>query len=111
MFTFADIRDRRRAAEAEKEAERRRVMLESLGAACHHLGQPATVLLANLGIIQKRLDGAEDLVVELVKTSIDAAESLGSILHKLNTVNEYKTTQYLERRDGADSEENRILDI
>jgi len=111
VFSFADISDRRRAAEAEKEAERRRVMLESLGAACHHLGQPATVLLANLGIIQKRLDGADDLVKELVKTSIEAAESLGAILHKLNTVNEYKTTQYLERREGSDTEENRILDI
>ena len=111
VFSFADISDRRRAAEAEKEAERRRVMLESLGAACHHLGQPATVLLANLGIIQKRLDGADDLVRELVKTSIEAAESLGAILHKLNTVNEYKTTQYLERREGSDTEENRILDI
>lgn len=111
VFSFADISDRHRAAEAEKEAERRRVMLESLGAACHHLGQPATVLLANLGIIQKRLDGADDLVKELVKTSIEAAESLGAILHKLNTVNEYKTTQYLERREGTDTEENRILDI
>ena len=42
--------------------------------------------------------------------SIEAAETLAEVLHKLNTVNEYRTTQYLER-EGEDSEENRILDI
>jgi PAS domain S-box-containing protein len=91
VFSFVDISDRKRAEQAERDAERTRVMLESLGAACHHLGQPATVLLANLG-------------------SIEAVESLGEILHKLNTVNEYKTTQYLERVEG-ESQENRIIEI
>ena len=111
VFSFADISDRKRAEQAELEAERNRVMLESLGAACHHLGQPATVLLANLGIMQKRTDGMDDLVKELVVSSIEAAETLGEILHKLNTVNEYKTTRYLEQPEGSDSPENRILEI
>lgn len=111
VFSFIDISDRIMANEAMREAERHRVMLESLGAACHHLGQPATVLLANLGIMQRKMDGAEESVKELVNTSIEAAETLADILHKLNTVNVYKTTQYLERPDGSDSEENRILDI
>jgi PAS domain S-box-containing protein len=111
VFSFVDISDRRRAEQAEREAERQRVMLESLGAACHHLGQPATVLLANLGIIHKKLDSDDEIVNELMTTSITAAETLGEILHKLNTVNEYKTTQYLEKREGSDSPENRILDI
>ncbi|MCK5850939.1 MAG: PAS domain S-box protein [Kiritimatiellae bacterium] len=111
VFSFADISDPGLAEETQRENERHRVMLESLGAACHHLGQPATVLLANLGIIQKRMDGADDLISELVNTSIEAAETLGDILHKLNTFNVYKTTQYLERRDDSDAEENRILDI
>ena len=86
-------------------------MLESLGAACHHLGQPATVLLANLGIMEKRLTSQDQLVNDLVKSSIEAAETLGDILHRLNTVNEYKTTQYLERTEDEDSPDNRILDI
>lgn len=112
VFSFVDISDRKRAEEAMKEAEQQRVMLESLGAACHHLGQPATVLLSNLGIMQKHMSDAPDSVVkELVQTSIGAAETLGEILHKLNAVNEYKTTQYLERQDGSDSPENRILEI
>ena len=111
VFSFVDLSDRKRAEVALMEAERQRVMLESLGAACHHLGQPATVLLANLGILQKRWNVQDETLQELVKSSIEAAELLGEILHKLNTVNEYRTTQYLERSDGSDSPENRILEI
>ncbi len=110
IFSFVDITDRKRAEEAEREAERRRVMLESLGAACHHLGQPATVLLANLGIMKKKLDTqAEPLVRELLDGSIRAMETLGEILHKLNAVEEYKTTKYLEGPDGT--VQSRILEI
>ncbi len=112
VISLLDIGDRKKAEEAMREAERHRVMLESLGAACHHLGQPATVLLANLGIMQRKLQSSDDEIVnELVQSSIQAAETLGEILHKLNTVNEYKTTRYLDRPDGVDSDENRILDI
>lgn len=112
VISLLDIGDRKKAEQAMREAERHRVMLESLGAACHHLGQPATVLLANLGIMQRKLLTTSDpLVADLVKSSIEAAETLGGILHKLNTVNEYKTTRYLDRPDGIDSDENRILEI
>jgi PAS domain S-box-containing protein len=111
VFSFLDISDRMRAELALREAERQRVMLESLGAACHHLGQPATVLLANLGILEKRWGVEDQTLRDLMRGSIEAAELLGEILHKLNTVNEYKTTQYLERPDGSDAPENRILEI
>lgn len=112
VFSFVDISDRKVAESAIREAERQRVMLESLGAACHHLGQPATVLLANLGIMHKKINPDTDFMMkELVTSSISAAETLGDILHKLNTVNEYKTTRYLEGREGPDSAENRILEI
>ena len=110
VFSFVDISDRKRAENAERETERTRVMLESLGAACHYLGQPATVLLANLGIIQRKLKTDDPTVAELVKGSIEAVESLGEILHKLNSVNEYKTTQYLEKPEG-ESQESRIIEI
>lgn len=112
VLSFADISDRKRAEKAEMEAERHRVMLESLGAACHHLGQPATVLLANLGMMQAKVDRSDPVVGELVEMSIEAAEVLGSILHKLNEVSEYKTTRYLAGADdGGDGSESRILDI
>ena len=112
VFSIVDISDRKRAEVALREAERQRVMLESLGAACHHLGQPATVLLANLGIMQSKLGDSNDaLVKELIESSISAADALGNILHKLNAVNEYKTMRYLDGEDGLDSGGNRILEI
>ena len=109
VFSFVDISDRKRAEEAEREAERQRVMLESLGAACHHLGQPATVLLANLGIMRHRADGGNEDMKELVDACLNAAEALSEILHKLNAINEYRTTPYLEDTDGTG--ETRILQI
>lgn len=110
VFSLADISDRKAAEAAQRENEKHRVMLESLGAACHHLGQPATVLLANLGIIQKKLNSGDEVVSRLVDSSIDAVNTLGKILRKLNAVNEYKTTHYLgEEGDGG--EQSRILEI
>jgi PAS domain S-box-containing protein len=111
VLSFVDISDRKRAVEAERELERRRVMLESLGAACHHLGQPATILMGNLGMIRKGTAGSDETVRRLVEASIDATQELGRILHKLNAVNEYKTMQYLGRDDSGTGEEHRILDI
>lgn len=111
VLSLLDISDRKRALEAEKELERRRVMLESLGAACHHLGQPATILLGNLGIIRKKTGGIGEDVGDLIDASIAAAKDLGKILHRLNAVNEYRTTQYLSKGPGEGAEDHRILDI
>jgi len=110
VFSFVDISDRKRAEEAEKETERQRVMLESLGAACHHLGQPATIILANLGMIEKNLKDADPKVRKLVGTSLAAVKDLGDILHRHNAVNEYKTTHYLNGAEGK-SDEQRIIEI
>jgi len=110
ILSFVDISDRKRAEEAERDAERNRVMLESFGAACHHLGQPATVLVANLGILQKNLPDPTPLTRELVDTSVEAAETLSNVLHKLNSTSEYRTTKYLDNM-GPDFEDNRIIDI
>lgn len=110
VFSFTDLSDRKLAEAAQRESERQRVMLESLGAACHHLGQPATVLVANLGLIQTRLDTSDKLVDGLVENCLDAAKRLGDVLHKLNEVNEYRTTPYLEG-DEDDATGSMILDI
>jgi len=112
VLSFVDISDRKRAEAAIREAERQRVMLESLGAACHHLGQPATILLANLGLMGKMVgDAGDEKMKELLGTSLTACRTLGEILHKLNTVNEYKTTEYLKKAEGSDEDEHRIIEI
>jgi hypothetical protein len=103
------ILKKRYAVRVEREAERTRVMLESLGAACHHLGQPATILLLNLSIVQSRMTTEDETLKELIKGSLEAVETLGEVLHKLNKVNEYKTTHYLKEED--DGKGPRIIQI
>jgi len=110
VFSFTDLSDRNRAEEAVRESERQQVMLESLGAACHHLAQPATVLMANLGIIKPRLNTSDQLVTDLIDNSLEAVTRLGDVLHKLNEVNEYRTTRYVGS-DSDSSTTSMILDI
>lgn len=109
VFSFEDISDRKRVELAMRETERQRVMLESLGAACHHLGQPATVLLANLGIMERKLGHGDPTLNHIVHSCLQAAETLSEILHKLNAIEEYRTTPYLEEKPGSVG--SRILEI
>lgn len=111
VISFLDISDRIRANEAEQQADRQRVMVESLGAACHHLGQPATVLLTSLELLSRiRMTDAK-LADELLVSSIDAAESLRKLLHNLNDMTEYRTTPYIEGHSVSGLPESRILDV
>jgi len=110
VFSFADLSDRKRADDAIRKADRQRVMLESLGAACHHLGQPATVLSVSIGVIKSQLSSEDTLINELVDTSVKASERLGDVLRKLNEVNVYRTTSYLNA-DSDSRSTGRILDI
>jgi PAS domain S-box-containing protein len=111
ILSVLDISDRIRAQEAEKHAERQTVMMESLGAACHHLGQPATVLLASLELLVRVKDNDKNMAEELLKSSIEAAESLRKMLHSLNDITEYKTTPYIEGQATPGRTESRILDV
>ena len=113
VLSFLDISDRRRAEQAERQAERQRVMVESLGAACHHLGQPATVLLASLELMTRMPSQDRAVTEELLASSMEAAESLREMLHELNnmTESEYRTTAYLESGKKSGSDAPRILDL
>ena len=111
VVSFVDISDRKRAEEALRQSERQRVMLASVGAACHHLGQPATVIMTNLELI-KRMTAElnNDSLKKILSMTNEATDSLAEVLHKLNSVNEFKTVQYLDK-ENAQSPENVILDI
>lgn len=111
VFSLLDIRDRKRAEEAVRENERHRVMLESLGAACHHIGQPATILMGSLEIMQQKLADADPSVKQLVRTSLDSMKALADILQKLQAVNQYRTRTYLDKASASHGEASRILEI
>jgi two-component system, sensor histidine kinase and response regulator len=85
------------------DAERQRVMMESVGAACHHFAQPLTTMLSNLEILAR--DGAieEPEKSLMLQQCLRAAEMMKMILNKFQQVNEYRTRPYLD--------DAKILDI
>lgn len=94
VLSLVDISDRHRAEEAERVVERDRVMMESIGAVCHHLGQPATVLLSSLELLTRERTPDAETRAELLKMSLEAAESLRTTLQELNEVRHYDAEPY-----------------
>lgn len=76
VLSFTDMTDRLRVAKAEQTIERNRVMMASLGSICHHLGQPSTVLLNCMELLQRMDDGEKEQRKELLDLSLSAAESI-----------------------------------
>lgn len=106
--------DRIRVIESQSkalvQAEQQRVMSETVGAACHHLGQPATVIRVYLDLM-KKVEGSPEMQ-KMIQECQSAAEEVAEILHRLKGVGEYRTEPYL----GADEEgkrrgDERILKI
>lgn len=92
------------------DAERHRVMVESLGAACHRLGQPATVITTSLQILKREIHGEEEQ--RMLGECMQAAESLSSILQQLQRVCVYRTEPYLTPEEGEpDTLRTRILTL
>lgn len=92
------------------DAERHRVMIESLGAACHHLSQPVTVIRAYLEIMNRREQPPE--MHAMVADSLEAAEKVSEILHRLMVAGDYRTEPYIPVGvDGVARGPERILKI
>ncbi|HBA85016.1 MAG TPA: hypothetical protein DCZ95_13055 [Verrucomicrobia bacterium] len=92
------------------DAERQRVMIESLGAACHHLGQPATVIRLYLELIQR--EELSPHLKEMVLQCVQAADRVADILQRLQELNGYRPVPYLksalnEKGDAS----NNIVDV
>ncbi|MDD5704279.1 MAG: PAS domain S-box protein [Kiritimatiellae bacterium] len=106
VLSFVDMTDRQRAEQAERDIERNRVMMESIGGVCHHLGQPATVLLNSIEMMMRLREADAQDREELLKMSLSAAESLSSTLRELNDLRCYRTEPYLS---GDDPDYSRIV--
>lgn len=98
VLSLVDISDR-------KKAEQQKAMIASLGAACHHLGQPAQILMANLAMLKMNYQGD----TELIDACEQAVDRIGAILRKLSNVTEYKTVPYAQGMDRRTDDV--ILDI
>lgn len=91
------------------QAERQRAMITSLATACHHLGQPATVIMTYLELMDRRETSPE--MKEMIRQCLKAAEGIGEILVKLQRVSEYRTVPYLPAEAARGESDQQILDI
>jgi signal transduction histidine kinase len=92
------------------QAEQQRVMAETVGAACHHLGQPATVIRVYLDLM-KKVEASPEMKA-MIQECQSAVEEVAGILERLQGVGQYQTEPYL----GPDTHGNsraaeRILKI
>ncbi len=77
------------------QAERQRVMMESVGAACHHFSQPLTTMLCHLQLLA-RGEGFEDSDKKvMLQECLKAAEIMKVIMNRFQEVREYRTRPYL----------------
>lgn len=88
-------------------AERHRAMIQSLGAASHHIGQPLTNLKMRHYLMEQLAQTDEELLLEIEACQGDIA-LIVEILDKLRMVSEFRTTPYVF--DG-ESEDCQILAI
>lgn len=95
-FFIRDVTDRMRAEEAERAVERSKVMMESIGTVCHHLGQPGTVILNSLELLKSLPPEDEKTREELINLSLEAAERIESLLRELNELRTYKAEKYAQ---------------
>ncbi len=91
------------------DAERHRVMLESLGAACHHIGQPATVLRMYIAMLRDEV--ADAGMHEKLDACMASIEAISEILDKLRHVSAYRTVPYRMYHATRELPGDRIVDI
>lgn len=91
--------------EAALEAERHRIMIESIGALCHHVGQPATVLGLQLHLLKGSLHdpSAPDRLAECEQAFDDIVQTLDQLRH----LTHYRSEAYL----AATPDSGRILHV
>lgn len=97
----------------ELETERQRVMVESIGTMCHHLGQPASTLSMGLYRLKNNPEPVE--VPKILTECEESFNSMSEILEKLRAISHYCSEAYLaktpEETDSstAPSPDSRII--
>lgn len=84
--------------DVELEKERQRVMVESIGAMCHHLGQPASAM--SICLYSLKNNPAPEEVPALLNQCEDAFNAMSEILDKLRGIAHYCSEPYLAPVSG-----------
>jgi signal transduction histidine kinase len=92
------------------EAERQRVMVESMGAMCHHLGQPATVL--GMCLFRLKNNPTPQETLEILKDTEEAFETITRLLEEFRTLARYASEPYLSSSPTPQGNpESRIIKV
>ncbi len=78
------------------DAERQRVMMESVAAASHHFAGPLTTMFTNLQILAEVEDIEKPERRTMLEQCLKAAEMMNIIMKKLQHVREYRTRPFLQ---------------
>lgn len=89
--------------------ERQRVMVESLAALCHHLGQPATMIATYLYMLQQQVETPE--LKKTVAECQQAFNDMQDILNRLQRVVVYRTEPYLGQDGDKASLQGRMVEV
>jgi signal transduction histidine kinase len=90
--------------------DRHRVMTESFGSVCHHLGQPMTVITCYLEMMRKKKE--EGPIREMIDQSLEAVSNVNDLLDKFQKLCFYRTEPYLATQvNGASGFADRIVAI
>ncbi|MDA3923572.1 MAG: PAS domain-containing protein [Kiritimatiellae bacterium] len=105
VLSIRDMANERRAEIAEYQAERDRIMMESLAGVCHSIGQPATVLLTSLELL--KLSGLDDKenVNQMLELCYDAVIQIRDLLYKMNAKQLYAAEPYLLKIEDSPGQE------
>jgi len=90
-------------------AERQRVMTESLCTACHHLGQPATVISCYLDLMRKEVLPLPES--EYLELCIDEASKMSATLRELQEITRYRTEPYCKIPEAQEDTAPRIIQV
>jgi signal transduction histidine kinase len=82
------------------EAERQRVMIQTLGAACHHLGQPATVLQIQMDLLLKNVTDEDEL--QQIMECAQEVHRISDILHQLQRTSTFRSIPYIDSESPLD---------
>jgi len=76
------------------QSERQRIMMQSLGTACHHIAQPLSALRSYIVMLKRKETDPEQRAMLL--EAFKACEALCDIVWKISHTSQYKTEPYLK---------------
>ena len=91
------------------EIERQDVMIQSLGAACHHIGQPLTVLAGFMSLIET--EALPQSTHDKITACRQAVDKLHEVMSRLQITSTYKTCAYIKKSYDDSEESEQIIDI